>query len=96
MKKLFCTLAAIAVFASSALADEGMWMLPLLQKMNGKDMKQLGCKLYHLYITYSLDLYGLSAVQDEIYIIYIVVDCKGHGIPPFHSGYSSIPVRIRK
>ena len=45
MKKLFCTLAAIAVFASSALADEGMWMLPLLQKMNAKQMKELGCQL---------------------------------------------------
>ena len=45
MKKLFCTLAAIAVFASSALADEGMWMLPLLQKMNAKAMKEVGCKL---------------------------------------------------
>ena len=45
MKKLFCTLAAIAVFTSSALADEGMWMLPLLQKMNTKQMKELGCEL---------------------------------------------------
>ena len=45
MKKFFCTLAAIAVFASSALADEGMWMLPLLQKMNAKQMKELGCQL---------------------------------------------------
>ena len=45
MKKLFCTLAAIAVFTSSALADEGMWMLPLLQKMNAKQMKELGCEL---------------------------------------------------
>ena len=29
----------------SAMADEGMWMLPLLQKMNAKAMKELGCEL---------------------------------------------------
>ena len=35
----------LAVFAGSLRADEGMWMLPLIQKMNGKAMKDLGCKL---------------------------------------------------
>ena len=35
----------LAVFAGSVRADEGMWMLPLLQKMNGKAMKELGCQL---------------------------------------------------
>ena len=29
----------------SVLADEGMWMLPLLQKMNADAMKELGCEL---------------------------------------------------
>ena len=45
MKKILCILAAVALFAGSARADEGMWMLPLLQKMNSKAMKDLGCKL---------------------------------------------------
>ena len=36
---------ALAVFASNLRADEGMWMLPLIQKMNGKAMKDLGCRL---------------------------------------------------
>ena len=45
MKKILCVLAALAVFAGSVRADEGMWMLPLLQKMNAKAMKQAGCKL---------------------------------------------------
>jgi hypothetical protein len=45
MKKILCVLTAIAVFAGSLRADEGMWMLPLIQKMNGKAMKDLGCKL---------------------------------------------------
>ena len=29
----------------SAMADEGMWLLPLLQKMNADAMKELGCEL---------------------------------------------------
>ena len=45
MKKILCVLAAVAVFAGSIKADEGMWMLPLIQKMNSKAIKDLGCKL---------------------------------------------------
>ena len=45
MKKILCIVTLLAVFAGSVRADEGMWMLPLLQKMNSKAMKQLGCKL---------------------------------------------------
>ena len=45
MKKILCILAAVAVFAGSVRADEGMWMLPLLQKMNADAMKELGCEL---------------------------------------------------
>ena len=45
MKKILCILTAVAVFASNLRADEGMWMLPLIQKMNGKAMKDLGCRL---------------------------------------------------
>ena len=45
MKRILCIFTLLAVFAGSLRADEGMWMLPLLQKMNGKAMKQLGCKL---------------------------------------------------
>ena len=35
----------MTVFAGSAIADEGMWLLPLLEKMNCKAMKELGCEL---------------------------------------------------
>lgn len=44
MKKLLLTLCA-AVFSLSAMADEGMWLLPYLQKMNAKDLKEKGCRL---------------------------------------------------
>ena len=36
MKRIATIIAAITVCVS-AMADEGMWMLPLLQKMNGKE-----------------------------------------------------------
>ena len=45
MKKLITIITALPLFAGSAFADEGMWLLPLIQKMNGKAMKELGCEL---------------------------------------------------
>ena len=44
MKRLFLLLAAACVTLTAA-ADEGMWMLPYLQRMNIKQMKERGCKL---------------------------------------------------
>ena len=38
-------MAAMAVSVGIIKADEGMWLLPLLQKMNADAMKELGCKL---------------------------------------------------
>ena len=63
MKKLLLTLAAACV-ALTAAADEGMWLLPYLQKMNIKDMKARGCKLSAEQI-YSLNK---SALKDAIVI----------------------------
>ncbi len=45
MKKILSIITAMTIFAGSAIADEGMWLLPLLEKMNGKAMKELGCEL---------------------------------------------------
>ena len=45
MKRIISIITALTVFAGSAIADEGMWLLPLLEKMNGKAMKELGCEL---------------------------------------------------
>ena len=44
MKRLFAIVAALSLTVT-AFADEGMWLLPLLQKMNGKALKEAGCKL---------------------------------------------------
>ena len=44
MKRLL-TLVALLSISFSAIADEGMWLLPYIKKMNEKDMKEHGCKL---------------------------------------------------
>ena len=44
MKKLLTLLALVCV-SFTAIADEGMWLLPYIKKMNSKDMKKHGCKL---------------------------------------------------
>ena len=46
MKKILCIVAALTVFAAGSIrADEGMWLLPLIQKMNSQAMQDLGCEL---------------------------------------------------
>jgi len=45
MKKLVIIIAALTMFVGSARADEGMWLLPLLEKMNGKALSEAGCEL---------------------------------------------------
>ena len=45
MKRIISIIAILAICAGTIKADEGMWLLPLIQKMNGKDIKEAGCKL---------------------------------------------------
>jgi hypothetical protein len=46
MKRFFLPLAAALMLAPAALrADEGMWMLPLLEKMNADALRNLGSRL---------------------------------------------------
>ena len=63
MKKVLFTFVA-AMMAFSAAADEGMWLLPYLQKMNIKDMKAKGCKLS------AEDIYSINqtSLKDAIVI----------------------------
>ncbi|MBR0223950.1 MAG: S46 family peptidase [Bacteroidales bacterium] len=44
MKRIIAALAALVITLGAA-ADEGMWLLPLIQQMNKKDLKAAGCKL---------------------------------------------------
>ena len=76
---------------SMALADEGMWMLPLLQKMNIKTMKAMGCKLS------AEDIYSInhSSLKDAIVqfgggCTGEVISAEGLLVTNHHCGYSSI------
>ena len=82
--------AALAI-ALSAAADEGMWLLPLLKQMNGKDLKAAGCKLTPEEI-FSLNK---SSLKDAI--VHFGGGCTGEMISAqgllvtnHHCGYSSI------
>ena len=45
MKKILCILIAFTALIGKTRADEGMWLLPLLEKMNGKALSEAGCQL---------------------------------------------------
>ena len=45
MKKALIAVSAFLMLSLGARADEGMWLLPLLQKMNSKAMENIGCRL---------------------------------------------------
>jgi hypothetical protein len=90
MKRILTILAALAISAT-AFADEGMWLLPLLKQMNGKDLKAAGCKLSPEEI-YSINK---SSLKDAI--VHFGGGCTGEIISNqgllitnHHCGYSSI------
>ena len=91
MKRMILTIAAALTLAVSASADEGMWLLPLLQKMNAQAMADLGCRLTPEQI-YSINK---SSLKDAI--VHFGGGCtgemisdKGLVITNHHCGYSNI------
>ena len=90
MKRFFILLAALSM-TLTAYADEGMWLLPLLQKMNGKALKEAGCKLTPDEI-YSINH---SSLKDAV--IHFgggctgeIISAEGLIVTNHHCGYSNI------
>ena len=90
MKKVLAFLAALAISAT-AFADEGMWLLPLLKQLNGKDLKATGCKLT------PEEIYSINKTSLKDAIVHFGGGCTGEMISQqgllvtnHHCGYSSI------
>ena len=91
MKKILLTIAAALTICVSASADEGMWLLPLLQKMNAGAMADLGCRLTPEQI------YSINNTSLKDAIVHFGGGCTGEMISDqglvitnHHCGYSYI------
>ena len=91
MKRFISLITVFAISIQFTLADEGMWMLPLLQKMNAKAMKALGCKLS------PKEIYDINNSSLKDAIVQFGGGCTGEIISSegllltnHHCGYSNI------
>ena len=90
MKRILAIVAALGL-ALTASADEGMWLLPLLQKMNGKALKEAGCKLS------PDDIYSINHSSLKDAVIHFgggctgeIISAEGLIVTNHHCGYSNI------
>ena len=90
MKRIATIITALSICVS-ALADEGMWMLPLLQKMNADAMKELGCELTPKQI-YDINNSSLkdAIVQFGGGCTGEIISSEGLLVTNHHCGYSNI------
>ena len=90
MKRIATIITALTICVS-ALADEGMWMLPLLQKMNADAMKELGCELTPKQI-YDINNSSLkdAIVQFGGGCTGEIISSEGLLVTNHHCGYSNI------
>ena len=91
MKRIFTSLLLAATLAFPAAADEGMWLLPLLESMNIDIMAAEGCRLTADQI-YSVNHSSLkdAIVQFDNGCTAEMISKKGLLITNHHCGYSRI------
>ena len=89
MKRILTVLALTVCMVASA--DEGMWLLPLLQKFNSDAMRNIGCRLT------AEDIYSINKTSLKDAIVQFGGGCTGEIISEegllvtnHHCGYSSI------
>ncbi len=91
MKKILLFLVALLLVAPKAKADEGMWLLPLIQKLNYNKMRDMGLKLTAEEI-YSINQ---TSLKDAILIFGggctgEVISSEGLVLTNHHCGYGTI------
>ncbi len=91
MKKLVSIITVLTLFIGNVRADEGMWLLPLLEKMNGKALSEAGCQLTPKQI------YNINNTSLKDAIVQFGGGCTGEIISKdgllvtnHHCGYGSI------
>ena len=90
MKKLVLWALALTLVLP-ARADEGMWLLPLLEKMNGKALREAGCRLT------PQEIYNINGSSLKDAIVHFgggctaeIISAEGLLVTNHHCGYSSI------
>lgn len=84
-------LVTVLFFQFIAKADEGMWLLPLIEQLNIRNMQSMGCKLdaNAIYNTDSTSLKDAIVIFDNGCTGEIISD-KGLVLTNHHCGYASI------